>query len=125
MSDSLSRYHKKYVRCNSCSHLTPLSFIIISIFLNIWPLKDLTRSFRASLASCFSLGAQLILLLLFLVFVKRWNPDTADTGEAGASPDRNVKITSSDVKIYILFLLNRIYNNTLPPSGITIKSKYC
>ena len=30
----------------------------------------------------FSPGAQLILLLLFLVFVKRWNPDTAET-EAG------------------------------------------
>ena len=87
-------------------------------------LKDLTPSFLPCLASCFSLGAQLILLLLFLVFVKRWNPDTAQT-EDWAGLDGNVKITSSDVKIYILFSLNRIYNNTLPPSGITIKSKYC
>ena len=54
-----------------------------------------------SLASCFSLGAQLILLLLFLVFVKRWNPDTAET-EAG--PNRNVKITSSGCEnIYSIF----------------------
>ena len=108
--------------------LTPLSFIIIFIFLNISLLKDLTRSFLLRLAWCFSLGAQLILLLLFLVFVKRWNPDTAETVRlwgCEAGPDRNVKMTSSDVKIYILFSLNRIYNNTLPPSGITIKSKYC
>ena len=48
-------------------------------------------------------------------FCQEMEPRYSRDCEAG--PDRNVKITSSDVKIYILFSLNGIYNNTLPPSG--------
>ena len=103
--------------CEMQRLLTPLLFIIRFIFLNIWVLRDLTQP-RLE----FFPRSSIDIVIVISGFCQEMEPRySTDWGW----PDRNVKITSSDVKIYILFSLNRIYNNTLPPSGITIKSKYC